>query len=137
MRILALFALGALLLPGSLWAQNQDSAPAKKFKRQPNVIVRAEIAKIVNETNNAYEVVQRLRPQFLRARGATSLGGTGRTTPYPRVLVDGVPRGELDALRQVPVLAIEEISYFSATDASIRFGTGYDGGAILVKTRAQ
>jgi hypothetical protein len=136
-RILALFALGTLVLPGSLWGQNQDSVPEKKFKRQPNVIVRLEIAKIANETNNAYDVVQRLRPQFLRARGATSLGGTGRTTSYARVLVDGVPRGELDALRQVPVLAIEEISYLSATDASIRFGTGYDGGAILVKTRAR
>lgn len=134
MKLTALLVLG-LLLPGSVWAQNQGQ-PEKKIKRQANLIVRAEIDKIANEATNAFDVVQRLRPQFLRTRGSTSLGGTGRTTPYARVVVDGVPRGELDVLRQIPVMSIEEIQYLSGSDASIRFGTGYDGGAIVVRTRS-
>lgn len=133
MRLAAWLALG-LVLPGIAWAQGQE--PDQKIKRQPNVIVREEIEKVSSEAANAFDVVQRLRPQFLRARGATSFGGGNRGTPYAKVVVDGVPRGELDALRQIPVLSIEEIRYLGGSDASIRFGTGYDGGAILVKTRA-
>jgi hypothetical protein len=32
-------------------------------------------------------------------------------------------------------MTIKEIRYLAASEASIRFGTGYDGGAILVTTR--
>lgn len=75
---------------------------------------------------DAYQAVQRLRPQWLRSRGNT----------VPQVVTDGMrqPAG-LDALRQYRVSELEEMRYMSATEATNRFGTGFDGGAILVSTR--
>jgi len=115
----------------------QDSAVAKsKFRRQPNVIVMEEIDAIRNEATTALAIVQRLRPNFLRTRGATSFGNArGGRTPVAQVVVDGAPRGDVTALSQIPAAAVREIRYLNAADATIQFGTGYDGGAILVFTR--
>lgn len=119
----------------------QDSAAAtatkspSKPKRRPDVISIEEIDPIRTEVTTAYDLVQRLRPNFLRGRGPTSFGSNA--IPVPRVVVDGTPRGQLDLLKQIPAMTIREVRYLKATDASIQFGTGYDGGAILVYTRSQ
>ena len=135
MRIPSL-ALALLALASTAWAQ--DSTPRKPgLKREANVISFEEIDAIRAQVSTAFDVVQRLRPQFLRARGANSFGNArdARTVPYARVVVDGLPRGDLDVLRQIPVMTVREIRYLGSADASIKFGTGYDGGAILVVTR--
>ncbi len=116
----------------------QDSPGATpKVKRQPNVIVVEEIDVIRTEVSTARDLVQRLRPGFLRNRGASSFGNaaSGKSTPTARVVVDGAPRGGLSALAEISAMSVREIRYLNAADASIRFGTGYDGGAILVVTR--
>lgn len=75
---------------------------------------------------DAYDAVRRLRPMWLRARGGAA----------PQVLVDGNRQpGGLDALRSIRSSEIQEMRYLSASDATTRFGTGFDGGAILVTTR--
>jgi hypothetical protein len=75
---------------------------------------------------DGYQAVQRLRPIWLRPRGGSS----------PQVLVDGNRQaGSLDALRSIRTADIQEMSYMSARDATTRFGTGFDGGAIMVTTR--
>lgn len=115
----------------------QDSAPRPKLKRQPDLIVVEEIDPIRSEVQTARDIVQRLRPGFLRTRGASSFGNaaSGAVTPTPQVIVDGAPRGRLGALAEISASAVREIRYLNAADASIRYGTGYDGGAILVFTR--
>lgn len=134
---LILTLLFAGLGAGALVAQ--DAEPKKQVPtRQATLITAAEIGPIRHEMPTAYELIQRLRPQFLRSRGTTSLGGSaGSSKPTALVVVDGSPRGDLSALRQVSAMSIEEIRYLSAADASIRFGTGYTGGAILVTTRSR
>ncbi len=119
-------------------AAAQDSPAAKpKVKRQPNVIVVEEIDAIRTEVNTARDLVQRLRPGFLRNRGASSFGNAASGTPTPtaRVVVDGTPRVGVGALAEISAMMVREIRYLNAADASIQFGTGYDGGAILVFTR--
>jgi len=125
--LLSLFAFPAL-------AQEKE---AKKIKRKANVISVEEIDQIRNEVADAYELVKRLRPQFLRSRGAASFGNaaSGRSTPYAKIVVDGIGRGDLATLKQIPAMHVIEIHYLSAADASTRYGTGYDGGAIEIKTR--
>ena len=75
---------------------------------------------------DAYMAVQRLRPLWLRPRG----GNTAQ------VLVDGNRQaGGLEALRRLRTSDIQEMRYMSSGDATTRFGTGFDGGAILITTR--
>jgi hypothetical protein len=125
------------LICAPLAAQDTVENKPKKPKRQPNVISLEEIEAVRDQTDDAMGIIQRLRPQYLRARGATSLGNAagGRAIPYARVVVDGMPRGELSVLTQIPAMTVKEIRYLGASEASVRFGTGYDGGAILVTTR--
>ena len=82
---------------------------------------------------DAYEAVMRFRPEFLRPRGG--LAATDPSGTAPMVYVDGVRQGGPEMLRTIPVAAIAEIRYLSATAASDRFGPLYPGGVIAVRTR--
>ena len=83
--------------------------------------------------DNAYEAVIRFRPEFLRPRGAAA--ATEADGGAPVVYVDDVRQGGPEMLRTIPVAAIVEIRYLSATAASDRFGPLYPGGVIAVRTR--
>jgi hypothetical protein len=84
------------------------------------------------EVANAFELIQRLRPEMLRPRATLGLGGSQVT---PTVYLDGVRAGELDQLASVSKDALREVRYISAADATTRFGTGHTGGAIMILTR--
>jgi hypothetical protein len=83
--------------------------------------------------NNALEAVLRFRPEFLRTHGVPSAvdPNAGKATVY----LDGVRQGGPDALRSIPVAAIHEIRYLSASAASDQYGPFYAGGVIAVRTR--
>lgn len=115
----------------------QDTTKTQKRKRDPNVISLEEIDAIRNEVHDAHQIVSRLRPNFLRGRGANSFGNAagGKRVALARVVMDGAPYGELSTLSQISAMIVREIRYLNSGDASIKYGTGYDGGAILVSTR--
>jgi outer membrane cobalamin receptor len=94
------------------------------------VITRAQIESM--NATDAYDVVQRIRPEFLRQRGASSIQGGAQLAV---VYVDGVRRGGPTALRQLRASEVEEIRFVSGTDATTRYGTDHGGGAIEVKSR--
>ena len=74
---------------------------------------------------DALQVVQRLRPAWLRRRAGF----------LPRVVVDGVPLdGSTEALRNFRVGEIRDMEYLDPSDATMRLGTGYPAGAIIVRT---
>ena len=100
--------------------------------RGSNVITAEE----ARETSayDAYQVVQLLRPMWLRPRAAPSLTNPGAS--YARIYVDNVPlAGGIGDLRNVAAGDIFEIRYISPADATTRFGTGHAGGVIMVITR--
>lgn len=82
---------------------------------------------------SAYDAVQRLRPEWLVSRGATSLtrSGGGRVAVY----MDGIRFGEADSLHNIRVGDLREIRYLTGSEATTRFGTGVPGGVIHVLTR--
>jgi hypothetical protein len=87
----------------------------------------------IEEANasDAYILVQRLRPGWLRQRGSSSIN-----RPTPRVVyLDNMRVGGLDSLRQISANSIERIRFLDSPDATQRFGTGHVNGAILVFTR--
>jgi hypothetical protein len=93
----------------------------------PDVLTAEDLQTV--QDLSAYDAVRRLRPAWMRARGA----GTARATPI--VYVDGMRRGSLDELSSVRASEIQEIRYLSASEATTRFGTNNTGGAIVVTTR--
>ena len=95
-----------------------------------NLITRTEINE--SRANTAYEVVQQLRPDFLRGRVS---GTTVGANDLPVVYLDGTRLGDLEQLRSIPAAIILTIQLISASDATTRWGTGYPGGVIEVKTR--
>lgn len=80
----------------------------------------------------AYQAVRRLRPQWLRRRGVSSMRspGSGQIVAY----VDGVRAGGAEALERVQAVVVVEMEYLSGPEATTRFGAGHGGGAILVRT---
>ena len=75
---------------------------------------------------NLQETIRQLRPNWLRARAGQE----------PAVIIDGSPAmGGLNVLRSYQTADIQMLEYMSSSDATNRFGTGYQGGAILVTTR--
>ena len=88
---------------------------------------------------SVYQIIQRDRPRWLRAaRGAPSFGnaaGGAVSSAFARVVLDRVSYGETNDLRSLDTDEVDSIEYMSASDATTRFGTGYMGGAILVRTR--
>jgi hypothetical protein len=82
------------------------------------------------EGRSAYDAVAFLRPEFLRARGPVSL--VDRDAHEPVVYLEGTRLGGLEALRQIRSDETREIRWLSGPDATIRYGRGHGGGAIIV-----
>ncbi|RME02157.1 MAG: hypothetical protein D6814_00125 [Calditrichaeota bacterium] len=107
------------------------TSTGSRTSRFSNVITAEEISKSGTDVpmRNAYDVIQYLRPNFLKVRGATS---SGALSTNPVVYVNNIRFGSIDALRNIYTDQIKEIRYLSPADASLRFGSGHSGGAILI-----
>jgi hypothetical protein len=101
----------------------------------PNAIGDAQLRELDPEGLTVLQLIERLRPNWLRPRGTTGFGGGGASASIPRAVVDGVPLGDYSDLARISAREVRGIEFFSAGDATTRFGTGYPGGAILVRTR--
>lgn len=110
----------------------QTASPgAQERTSDPDHITQDEIAGLENSmVMTARQVIQRLRPSWLRPRSSTV---RGRHTPV--VFRDGMRLGELGVLDDMDMREIWEFRYLSASDATNRYGTGYPGGIIVVSTR--
>jgi hypothetical protein len=94
-------------------------------------ITRAEIE--ASPSRNGYDLVQNLRPSWLRTRGSTSLRRT--EAPRPVVYIDRIREESVESLRRIDSDMIFQVEFLSASDATTRFGTGHTGGAIVVTLR--
>ena len=106
------------------------SAPPETIEPAPTsaVITLAEIEEIT--ADNAFAVVEQLRPQWLRRRGPTSI--LEPQGELPTVYVDNMRVGDLAILSSIPVDEISEIRFISGSDATTRWGTGVTAGVIEV-----
>jgi len=100
-------------------------------RRDANVISRAEIDQ-ADWATNAFDLVQRLRPSFMRASGTTGVSGAARTA---MVRLNDQDMGDVGALRQIQTSSIREIRYYSATEATAKFGGIHGRPVIHVTTR--
>jgi hypothetical protein len=96
----------------------------------PNEITREEIQR-VEQVSSAYSVVQRLRPNWLRKRGPSSVSNPGNIIVY----VEGSRYGAPESLRQLDPLNVASMRWLTDDQATTRYGTGHDNGVILVRLR--
>ena len=99
--------------------------------RDPIVITEQEIG--ASNESNAFDVVQKLRPLFLKTRGRTSISAGG--TEYASVFVDGQYNGDLSTLRNLVASQVREIRYLSGPEAGGKYGIRYGSGAIDVRMK--
>jgi hypothetical protein len=103
------------------------------------MIPEAEIAATGLQT--LYEVIERLRPSMLRTRGQVGrLSGATGSEPGAsnsgiKVYLNGTGVGDISMLRTIQASSVKQVQYLSSSDATTRFGTGHDAGAILVTSK--
>ncbi len=101
--------------------------------RNRTILTLEEIRESRTSETNAFEVIKKMRPEYLRSRGSSSLQNTVPVTAV--VYVDDFRYGALDTLRTVAADHIFQVTYLNSSDATTRFGTDHLGGAILITTR--
>ena len=82
----------------------------------------------------AYDVIQKLRPNFLSYRGETGFDKS-TSRPYPTVYVDGQEFGPINALHNIPASQVSTIRLYRSWEATTQFGTGNMAGVIAIATR--
>ncbi|HEX2778636.1 MAG TPA: TonB-dependent receptor plug domain-containing protein [Gemmatimonadaceae bacterium] len=96
-----------------------------------NTITEDEV--VASHSSTAFEVIQKLRANFLSNRGATTI--YSKSSPYPTVYVDGMQYGDITILRTIPAEVVASITLYRAWEATTRYGTGNMGGVIAITTR--
>lgn len=125
--------LGVLLFALAFLPACASSGDGERVPRgSADHIIEAEV-EAANVTN-AYELVERLRPNWLRGRGAASAMNPGSEIPI--VYIDNTRLGDLQNLRGIEIRSVREMRYIRAADATTRWGTGHAGGVIQVTMRS-
>lgn len=132
--------LRTALVVAVLFAAGCGTAPVRSGTTAPDsrTLTTAEITQ--SGLTTAWDVVERLRPQWLHVRAARSLNGGGPAVSGPGatsvvVYVDGVRAGDLTALKDVNAASVESMKFLDASEATNEHGTGHLYGAIEVRTR--
>ncbi|MGH7649369.1 MAG: hypothetical protein ACREND_14730, partial [Gemmatimonadaceae bacterium] len=72
------------------------------------------------------------RPNMLQTHGQVTFQNSD---PGIVVFLNGTQYGPLQSLDRIPAKDIDEIHFYSASEASLRHGTGFPHGVIEVKTK--
>ena len=79
---------------------------------------------------SAYDIVLRLRPEYLRA---TRVIGGGFVEPV--VHIDGIAIGSVAALKELNPNVVAEIRYVTTPESYTLHGPRHEGPVIVVRTR--
>ena len=121
-------AVGILLLLSAACSAGGTRRPSSA---NPNLITAEQLAAAPYGT--AFEVVQSLRPNWLRLRGRTSISQQETIKVY----LDDSLLGTVDQLRNITTRSISSIRYLDGVRATERWGLDHGQGAIVVSTRPE
>jgi len=125
---LTLIALTALSTGCSQPTQFSTSLYETRLSPMNHTITAVELG--AAPATSVYEVVSRLRPEFLR-RDHAGIGGPVE----PVVYVDDIAAGPPWVLWDIPVNQVAEIHYVTPNDAFMVNGPRHNGGIIVVRMR--
>jgi hypothetical protein len=118
--LLLLFALGGGLAACAAGPANGLGEPRQTAGRITPEQVRG------GPQTNAFDLVQGLRPQWLRQRADGS---------SVMVYLDGRRFGEVHTLRDIAVPQIDSLDFIDPIDAMARYGMGHENGVISITSR--
>lgn len=96
--------------------------------RDHGMLTKEQIAE--NHFNTAYDAVEALRSNWLRARGTDSF----QTPSEVLVYLDNTRLGGTDTLREIAANTIYYMRFFDGVAATGRWGVGHAAGVIYVST---
>ena len=96
------------------------------------VITEDEI--VASHGVNAFEVIHKLRPNFLTSRGQTGLNRTTANT-YPTIYLDDQEFGPISTLSSIPAAQIAIIRLYRVSEANAKYGTHSLTGVIAITTK--
>lgn len=112
-------------------AGSSGAGAATQPRRSADLITRAEIEG--TDAANMEQLIQRLRPTWLRGRGQVSIANSAAGNPL--VYMDDTRLGGLEALATVVPNEVQEVRRLGAAEATNRYGTGHAGGAIVIRRK--
>jgi hypothetical protein len=110
------------------------SSGTKPAPNAPDRITSTEIAN--SSASNAYELINRIRPNWLKRTAPGSLSGGGRSQVV-LVYIDGSKYGDLTTLRSLSISGLKSIQWLDAVRAGIllpNIGSEPVAGAIVIST---
>ncbi len=98
-----------------------------------NVITREQID--ATTSSNVYDLIARLRGEFLRDRGRVSIKTNQRERAV--VFLNDQEYGIPETMRNIPPSRVGEIRFYNGPEAVVKFGSQYGGGVIQLVSRSQ
>jgi hypothetical protein len=98
--------------------------------QERSFISAAEIAPLRHRS--AYDVIKRLRPEYLKMRGPTTIMNPAEFEIG--VYVDNMLLGGIRELRDLPAADVYEIRYLNAMNGATRHGAQHPSGVIEITT---
>jgi hypothetical protein len=117
--------------PGPASEASAPESDISELLPERDLISEEEIATV--DFQSVYEVVQALRPQWLRSRGITSF--IDPRPDYAEVFVDGTEVGEISYLWLVSAIHVKELRFWGPEKAGVKFGMGYPRGVIEIVSK--
>ena len=129
MRAIRALLTGAILVAGAACggtATQGDGTP----RSRTDLITNEELEER-GTYSSLYDVIEVLRPRWLRAQGPdTFMGRPGEV----QVHIDGNWLGSVQTLRSLSPAGVTSIRWLAPIDASARFGLDHSHGAIVIST---
>ncbi len=113
-------------------ATDSDTPPAPANSDR-SVLTTEELR--ANHDQFLYDIVQRMRPEWLREHGATSIAkglAGSQNADLVQVYVGQVRLGGPGVLERLETSAATSLKYYTPAEAQARFGPGHPNGAIQV-----
>jgi hypothetical protein len=90
-------------------------------------------AQLAASSETAYEIIQRTRPEYLRADQVVRTGLTTRSEPV--LVANGRQVGSLDDLRRMPASSLTRIKHYGPDEAKRRFGMQFSSAVLELTYR--
>ena len=120
-----------LLLAIGLFLSGCSSVPTQRTGTRQNAKVLTTDELETSGYNDAFSVVQALRPHWLNTRGVASIN----QPQFIKVYLDGNLLGGTEELRGIPIRSISKMEFLDGLEATSRWGLDHGLGAIVVTTR--
>jgi hypothetical protein len=113
------------------------AAAPLRSQRRSDLLTAEEIERSLGRGGTAFDVVQSLRPRWLRAHEVllTPSPDAPITEQGPHVYMNDVDQGDAEYLKTIPAELIAEMRWLSANQAASRYGPTSNPGIVVALKR--